>query len=211
VALVQALCRRPDVLLLDEPFSALDAPVRDALRFDLRRLQREAGLSTVLVTHDPEEAALLSDEVIVLGRGHVLQAGTCADVMTRPASAEVARLVGIHNVHAGRVLSPGLVRVGRVDLGLDTGAVDAGTEVLWCIRPEEVRLSEGGTYRATVTDAAILGAVVEFVVRFDDAGLELRARAPRSTIFPAGTRCGVDIPREAVTVWANDQAATDRS
>jgi ABC-type Fe3+/spermidine/putrescine transport system ATPase subunit/ABC-type sulfate transport system permease component len=211
VALVQALCRRPDVLLLDEPFSALDAPVRDALRFDLRRLQREAGLSTVLVTHDPEEAALLSDEVIVLGRGRVLQAGTCADVMTRPASAEVARLVGIHNVHAGRVLSPGLVRVGQVDLGLDTGAVEAGTEVLWCIRPEEVRLSEGGTYRATVTDAAVLGAVVEFVVRFDDAGLELRARASRSTIFPAGTRCGVDIAREAVTVWAKDQAVTDRN
>jgi ABC-type Fe3+/spermidine/putrescine transport system ATPase subunit len=114
-------------------------------------------------------------------------------------------------VHAGRVLSPGLVRVGQVDLGLDTGAVEAGTEVLWCIRPEEVRLSEGGTYRATVTDAAVLGAVVEFVVRFDDAGLELRARASRSTIFPAGTRCGVDIAREAVTVWAKDQAVTDRN
>jgi hypothetical protein len=88
--------------------------------------------------------------------------------------------------------------------------VEAGTEVLWCIRPEEVLLSEAGTYRATVTDAAILGAVVEFVVHFDDAGLELRARASRSTILPPGTRCGVDIPPEAVSVWAKDQAATDR-
>ncbi|HEY1466187.1 MAG TPA: ATP-binding cassette domain-containing protein, partial [Acidimicrobiales bacterium] len=188
VALVQALCRRPEVLLLDEPFSALDAPVRDSLRFDLRRLQREAGLSTVLVTHDPEEAALLADEVIVLGRGQVLQAGPCAFVMARPASAEVARLVGIHNVHPGRVLAPGLVRVGRVDLELDTGAVAPRAEVLWCIRPEEVRLSEVGTHRATVIDTAVLGAVVEFVVRLDDAGLELRARASRSTIFAPGTR-----------------------
>lgn len=210
VALVQALCRRPDVLLLDEPFSALDAPVRDALRFDLRRLQREAGLSTVLVTHDPEEAALLADEVIVLGRGHVLQAGTCVEVMTRPASAEVARLVGIHNVHPGRVLSPGLVRVGRADLDLDTGGAEAGTDVLWCIRPEEVRLSEAGTYRATVTDAAILGAVVEFVVQLDDAGIDLRARASRSAVFPPGSPCGVDIPPEAVSVWAKDQTATDQ-
>jgi molybdate transport system permease protein len=209
VALVQALCRRPEVLLLDEPFSALDAPVRDALRFDLRRLQREAGLSTVLVTHDPEEAALLADEVIVLGRGRVLQAGACTVVMTRPASAEVARLVGIHNVHPGRVLAPGVVRVGRVDLELDTGALAAGAEVLWCIRPEEVRLSEVGSHRATVIDTAVLGAVVEFVVRLDDAGLELRARAFRSTIFAPGTRCGVDIPREAVSVWANDQAAIE--
>jgi ABC-type Fe3+/spermidine/putrescine transport system ATPase subunit len=96
-----------------------------------------------------------------------------------------------------------------VDLELDTGALAAGAEVLWCIRPEEVRLSEVGSHRATVIDTAVLGAVVEFVVRLDDAGLELRARASRSTIFAPGTRCGVDIPREAVSVWANDQAAIE--
>jgi ABC-type Fe3+/spermidine/putrescine transport system ATPase subunit/ABC-type sulfate transport system permease component len=208
VALVQALCRRPAVLLLDEPFSALDAPVRDALRFDLRRLQREAGLSTVLVTHDPEEAAFLAEEVIVLGHGHVLQEGACVDVMSRPASAEVARLVGIHNVQPGRVLSPGVVRVGRVNLALDSGTLAAGTEVLWCIRPEDVQLSEAGTYRATVTDAAVLGAVVEYVVRFDDAGPELRARASRSTSFAPGAPCGVDVPAEAVSLWAKDRATT---
>jgi ABC-type Fe3+/spermidine/putrescine transport system ATPase subunit/ABC-type sulfate transport system permease component len=209
VALVQALCRRPEVLLLDEPFSALDAPVREALRFDLRRLQREAGLSTVLVTHDPEEAALLAEEVIVLGHGQVLHAGKCVDVMTHPASAEVARLVGIQNVHSGRVESPGVVRAGGVDLALDSGALASGTEVLWCVRPEEVRLSDVGSYPATVTDAAILGAVVEYVVRFDQAGPELRARAPRSTMFAPGTHCGVDIPSEAVTLWARDRATAN--
>jgi ABC-type Fe3+/spermidine/putrescine transport system ATPase subunit/ABC-type sulfate transport system permease component len=210
VALVQALSRRPEVLLLDEPFSALDAPVRDALRFDLRRLQREAGLSTVLVTHDPEEAALLADELIVLGHGQVLQAGACVDVMTGPASAEVARLVGIQNVHPGRVVSAGTVRTGGVDLALDSADLAPGTDVLWCIRPEEVRLSETGTYPVIVTDAAILGAVVEFVVRFDDAGPELRARASRSTVFAPGSRCGVDIPPDAVSLWARDQPASDQ-
>ncbi|MGA7417992.1 MAG: ATP-binding cassette domain-containing protein [Acidimicrobiales bacterium] len=207
VALVQALSRRPEVLLLDEPFSALDAPVRDALRFDLRRLQREGGLSTVLVTHDPEEAALLADEVIVLGSGRALQAGACVDVMTHPASAEVARLVGIQNVHPGRVVSAGVVRVGGFDLALDTGGLGPGTEVLWCIRPEEVRLSEAGTYPATVIDAAVLGAVVEFVVQLDETGPELRARASRSMTFAPGTRCGVEIPPGAVTLWAQNRPA----
>ena len=206
VALAQALSRRPLVLLLDEPFSALDAPVRDALRFDLRRLQREAGLSTVLVTHDPEEAALLADEVIVLGRGRALQTGPSLDVMTHPASAEVARLAGIQNVHPGRVVSAGVVRAEEFDLALDTIGLGPGTEVLWCIRPEEVRLSEAGTYPATVTDAAVLGAIVEFVVQLDDTGPQLRARASRSVTYAPGTRCRVDIPPEAVTLWAQDRA-----
>jgi ABC-type sulfate/molybdate transport systems ATPase subunit len=75
VSLARALAGGPGVLLLDEPFSALDAPVRDELRRELRRLQREAGLSTVLVTHDPEEAAILEDEILIVANGQVLQAG----------------------------------------------------------------------------------------------------------------------------------------
>jgi molybdate transport system permease protein len=76
VSLARALSRNPRLLLLDEPFSGLDAPVREELRRELRRLQRERGLSTVLVTHDPEEAALLADEVVVIDEGRVLQAGS---------------------------------------------------------------------------------------------------------------------------------------
>jgi hypothetical protein len=122
----------------------------------------------------------------------------------------VARLVGIQNVHPGRVVSAGTVRTGGVDLALDSADLAPGTDVLWCIRPEEVRLSETGTYPVIVTDAAILGAVVEFVVRFDDAGPELRARASRSTVFAPGSRCGVDIPPDAVSLWARDQPASDQ-
>jgi hypothetical protein len=70
-------------------------------------------------------------------------------------------------VQPGRVLSPGVVRVGRVDLALDGGPIAAGTEVQWCIRPEDVQLSEAGAYRATVTDAAVLGTVVEYIVSLD--------------------------------------------
>ena len=131
--------------------------------------------------------------------------------MTHPASAEVARLVGIQNVHPGRVVSAGVVRAGGFDLALDAGDLGPGREVLWCIRPEEVRLSEAGTYPATVTDAAVLGAVVEFVVQLDETGPELRAQASRSTVFAPGTRCGVEIPPDAVTLWAQDRPAAVRA
>ena len=86
VGLARALSFRPRLVLLDEPFSALDAPVREELRRELRRLQREAGLSTVIVTHDPEEAALLADEILVVDEGRLLQAGPRAEVFARPAS-----------------------------------------------------------------------------------------------------------------------------
>ena len=105
VGLAQVLCRSPQVLLLDEPFSALDAPVRLELRRELRRVQRETGLATVLVTHDPEEAAFLSDELLVIARGEVLQSGPSRSIFSRPLSPEVARLVGVDNVHRGSVAS----------------------------------------------------------------------------------------------------------
>ena len=80
VSLAQALSRSPRLVLLDEPLSALDAPVRQELRQELRRLQRDAGLSTVLVTHDPEEAAYLADEILVIADGQILQAGPSREV-----------------------------------------------------------------------------------------------------------------------------------
>jgi hypothetical protein len=113
-------------------------------------------------------------------------------------------------VHAGRVAAPGAVRAGGVELALDTGNLAPGTEVLWCIRPEEVQLSAAGTYPATVADAAILGAAAEFVVRLDEGGPELRARASRTTMFALGTPCGVDIPAGAVTLWAQDRRVADQ-
>ena len=105
VALAQALCRSPELLLLDEPFSALDAPVRQELRRELRRLQHDTGLATVLVTHDPEEAAFLADEVIVISDGRTLQSGSTRDLFARPSSPEVARLLGVANLHrsGGRI------------------------------------------------------------------------------------------------------------
>ena len=123
VALARALSFRPRLVLLDEPFSALDAPVREELRRELRRLQREAGLSTVLVTHDPEEAALLADEILVVDEGRLLQAGPRAEVFARPASPQVARLLGIPNLIRATVAEPGVLAVGAPG----APAADGGT------------------------------------------------------------------------------------
>ena len=111
VGLARALSFRPRLVLLDEPFSALDAPVREELRREMRRLQREAGLSTVIVTHDPEEAALLADEILVVDEGRLLQAGPRAEVFARPASPQVARLLGILNLTPAVVRAPGVLAV----------------------------------------------------------------------------------------------------
>jgi molybdate transport system permease protein len=120
VALARALAVEPRVLLLDEPFTGLDAPVRQRLRRELRRLQREVGLSTVVVTHDPEEAALLADEVVVLAGGRVLQAGTRASVFGAPRSPQVAALLGIANAHRGVALGGGWISSGGAELQAGT-------------------------------------------------------------------------------------------
>ena len=127
MGLAQVLCQSPQVLLLDEPFSALDAPVRLELRRELRRVQRETGLATVLVTHDPEEAAFLSDELMVIARGEVLQSGTSRSVFSRPVSPEVARLVGVDNVHVGSVVSSTALAVGDARVTISSTTLALGT------------------------------------------------------------------------------------
>ena len=107
VALGRALARTPGLLLLDEPLSALDAPVRMELRRELRTLQHELAATTVVVTHDPDEAALLADELLVLENGRLIQAGRTAEVLARPASPHVAQLLGIPNIHRGVAVERG--------------------------------------------------------------------------------------------------------
>ena len=112
VAMARALVRQPQLLLADEPFTGLDTPVRDELRRVLRAMQRDTALTTVLVTHDPQEAALLSDEVVLLVDGRVLQAGPTSEVLAHPASPTAASLLGIRNLGPGVIEEPGVLRAG---------------------------------------------------------------------------------------------------
>jgi ABC-type sulfate/molybdate transport systems ATPase subunit/ABC-type sulfate transport system permease component len=207
VALARALAVEPRVLLLDEPFAGLDAPVRDGLRRELRRLQREAGLSTVLVTHDPEEAALLADEVLVLDRGRVLQAGTRASVFEAPASPQVAALLGIANAHRGVALGQGLIRSGGVALHVGADRLAAGADVAWAVRPARIELRADGRYAATLLDDADLGAERELTVLLDgyaagEDGVELTVRTLDTRELAIGQPLRIELPREHVSVWA---------
>jgi sulfate/thiosulfate transport system ATP-binding protein len=157
VALARALAPRPSLLLLDEPFGALDAKVRAELREWIRRLHKERPITSVFVTHDQEEALDLADRVIVLHRGRVEQIGTPEEIYDRPATEFVASFVGQINVLHGAV------RDGRADLGslamrapLGTGE---GTSVHALVRPHDVELRGRAPFgdRAAASDEAPSG------------------------------------------------------
>jgi ABC-type Fe3+/spermidine/putrescine transport system ATPase subunit/ABC-type sulfate transport system permease component len=206
VALARALARSPRLLLLDEPFSALDEPVRRRLRRDLRALQRELGIATVLVTHDPAEAALLADDLLILAGGRVLQSGPAPSVLAEPASPDVARLLGIDNVYAGRVVGPGEVETAGIRIAVAGHGPTVGEAVQWCIRPEDVRLDARGPLQGIVRDCVDLGGLREAVVSLAP-GLDLTVRTPSPGPAP-GSRCALDLPPDAIRWWAEGRDGT---
>jgi molybdate transport system permease protein len=216
VSLARALAGDPALVLLDEPFSALDAPVRADLQRELRRLQREAGLASILVTHDPEEAALLADELLVMDRGRVLQQGAVGDVLTRPASPRVASLLRVPNVFDG-VVGPGEgVLAGGVELrGLAVGGLAPDTPVLWSVPPARVHVAEpasanGARRGITLSGGLLLDCVRvahawEGVVRVGE--LELTFTAPIADEPAAGAAVEVVLDPGSVDVWAAEGEA----
>lgn len=148
VALARAVARRPRLLLLDEPLSALDSPTRLRLRAELRRLLGQLGVPTLLVTHDRVEALTLGDDVVVLHEGRLVQRGAVEEVFSRPASRAVAEIVAVETVQAGQVVggSDGLltVAVGTARLSALAGDLPAGTRgVFVCIQAGDVILIRG--------------------------------------------------------------------
>ena len=164
VALARALAPKPQVLLLDEPLSALDAKVRVSLRTEIRAIQRELGITTIFVTHDQEEAMSISDRIVVMHEGIADQVGAPFEIYNRPATRFVANFVGQLNLLDAKVTDPaaGVVQIGQtpIKLGraLKSGAVALAT------RPEALRLGriEGAdvVLPATLTSVEFLGSVI---------------------------------------------------
>jgi putative spermidine/putrescine transport system ATP-binding protein len=160
VALARALAVQPQVLLLDEPLSALDAKVRLQLREEIRRIQRETGVTTVLVTHDQEEALSISDRVAVMNGGRLLQVATPNEIYHAPKDGFVARFIGSGAVFAGHA-EGGHVRVGSLLLPAEAAHQHAkGAAVEIFIRPESVRLLPAET---TAPEGAVSGEISETV------------------------------------------------
>jgi len=199
IAMARALAPGPDVLLLDEPMSALDARLRERLRAQVKRIQSELGITTVYVTHDQEEALAVSDRVAVMNRGTPEQVAPPRTVYREPATRFVAEFVGDNNVFAGRVTgSPDegelAVDVDRGDGTLRVAAEgerEAGDRIAFCVRPEHLRVASaaGGpsaegapvgenALRATVASAEFLGETTRVTLDWGDREVLVRTVDP---------------------------------
>ncbi len=187
VALARVLIRRPTLLLLDEPLSALDATLREQLRSELRRQLARFQIPVIVVTHDRIEAIALSDQIVVMDSGRIRQCGSVQQVMTRPTDLAVARIVGVETVAIGEVLGVenGLatVQVGTARL-LAVAPVGTARTVHVCIRGEDVAIQRGSPGESSVRnhlDGTILSLVPEGpLVRIGlDIGFELTALVTR--------------------------------
>ncbi len=180
LALARALVMEPQLLLLDEPLSNLDAKLREKMRFELKRLQRELRITTVYVTHDQSEALALSHEIAVMKDGRILQVGSPRDIYERPRNEFVADFVGSTNFLDGSVLGPdgdeGRYRV-RTEIGdvsvLGTEPLRADDKVLLSVRPEDVALAEAKPAGANVWEGRVdqkvfLGECVDFQVKLGE-------------------------------------------
>jgi iron(III) transport system ATP-binding protein len=176
----------PPLLLLDEPLSNLDAKLRERMRFELKRLQRELGITTVYVTHDQSEALALSHSIAVMNAGRIEQLGSPREVYERPRNQFVADFIGTTNFIKGDVSAAdgaGFYRI-RSEIGeLKARGVDslkAGEEVVLSIRPEDIELSEcrrdgENVYPATVDQKVFLGEFVDFQVMIGRRSVQSRA------------------------------------
>jgi iron(III) transport system ATP-binding protein len=196
LALARALVMRPDVLLLDEPLSNLDAKLRESLRLELKRLQQETGQTSVYVTHDQAEALSLSSRIAVMNDGKVVQVGTPQQIYESPNGRFVADFIGVSNFVSATILDTQGSRV-RVDscfgpllVGHDGAGLHVGEPVTLSIRPENITLSTNGAVgpeprvSATVRTCAYLGDSMEYVVEL--SGVELRVRATSTTPVEPG-------------------------
>jgi molybdopterin-binding protein len=199
--LARAFALDPEVLLLDEPFSALDQPTREELLDDLSAALRDTGVTTVFVTHDRAEALRLGDRVAVMMGGHIRQVGTAAEVFAAPVDEEVAAFVGVETIVGGRVqsLADGLATIGVGDATVQAmvPSLDSGGEVLVCLRPEDVVLEPAGLDRhltsarnhlpGTVRRVTTLGGQVRVVV---DCGFTLVSLITKQSLEEMALKVG---------------------
>lgn len=199
VALARALTRHSRLLLFDEPFAALDTPRRRSLQQSLCALQRELSAVTVMVTHDPDEAALLADEVLVLEQGRVLQCGPIEAVFARPASLRVAELLGLYNVGEGVVREPGWIETTH---GLPLATMDRslapGQAVMWRVAAGAVQLSPDGAFTATVDTVALRHGERYVRLRIGEAFLDIASEDPA---WRQSSRHRLGIEPSGVSVW----------
>ena len=215
VALARAIATKPQLLLLDEPLSALDAKIRVSLREEIRALQRTLGITTIFVTHDQEEALSMSDRIVVMNEGRVEQMGTPFEVYNQPRTRFVASFVGTLNLLTGRVVDASTGRVAVDDQELQLGRIVAGRAGEPCtlaLRPEAISLGRAAPghnhLTGTIEEVSFLGAVVRIRVRFGDNTMMLDTfNSPSAPPPERGARVTVNFMPAGLLPLVEQQAA----
>lgn len=197
VALARAIAVDPKVLLLDEPLSALDAKVRGSLRDEIRHLQRELGIPTLMVTHDQEEALAMSDKIICMNHGVIVQAGTPEELYHKPATRFVADFMGYSNLIPTDLIRQHMphLMVGRPD------AVDNAYDA--CIRPEEIILTADKNGVATISSTGFIGNLNRIELDTPFGHLLVETHGPCA--FKKGQKVTLNIDTDACTWVLTDE------
>ena len=195
VALARALVMEPKVLLMDEPLSNLDAKLREQMRYEIRRIQQQIGITSLYVTHDQTEAMTMSDQIVVMNEGRIEQVGSPTEIYRRPINRFVADFIGkanfvdgvVEGVVNGRLLINALSNTFTIHT--DSSIFQVGQKVTLVVRPEMILINpvQGAHNSGIVRQSAYLGSMIEYVVEVEGQLLSLVDNDPRhTTIHSAG-------------------------
>jgi iron(III) transport system ATP-binding protein len=206
VALARALVVHPDTLLLDEPLSNLDANLREQMRFEIRRIHQETGITMVYVTHDQSEAMVIADRIAVMNHGQLEQIGTPHEIYESPQSRFVASFIGQANCLPGQLVAPEVMRCAEFHFRATTSnrPFRLGDDVVLCVRPHAVRVRSGQLEPGAANNAAV-GRLVQHAYLGDLqdlriellGGIQIRALAPSGHRFAIGDEVVVELPPDA--------------
>jgi spermidine/putrescine transport system ATP-binding protein len=223
VALARALVKEPSVLLLDEPLAALDRKLRESMQVELRRIQRQLGMTFLYVTHDQDEALSMADRVVVMRDGRIEQVGRPDEVYDEPSTLWVGGFVGASNELPGMVRSVGATVSLETDMVVVQGVpispgLRSGVRAVALVRPEHVRVSQletasaENTVRVFIEEIQHIGSHLRYIAR-TAGGLPLFAREQRSTaahqtLMP-GAQASFSWPVEAARIYTSDEETTN--
>lgn len=214
VALARALATSPGLLLLDEPLSALDAKVRAHLRMEIKELQGRLAVTTIMVTHDQEEALTMADRIVVMNHGVIEQIGTPQEIYASPASQFVADFIGTMNFISARTASAGKCVLEDFEIAVDTSGWEAGQPVQLAIRPEDVQLGakdaleDQSQAQGTIESLEYLGAFVRATVKLRQSGETVQADLSTGDIdqfaLEPQSSVAVTFPAEKIRLYSLD-------
>ncbi|MEY8345679.1 ABC transporter ATP-binding protein [Niallia circulans] len=211
VALARALAINPDVLLMDEPLSNLDAKLRLDMRQAIRDIQREVGITTVYVTHDQEEAMAISDQIAVMNNGVIQQIGSPKELYHRPANEFVATFIGRTNIQEAKLVSTGdsakIEFENGFNLPFDELASEHSQRVRVSIRPEEyVRTKQNpDTIRGVITDSVYLGMNTEYFIHLDTGeNIQVSEESTFEEDLKAGDEVWLAINKQKINIFTDD-------